>query len=87
MSEDWDFWEINGNNTDLVARTWISDNFDYWEIYNDSVYYEIFTWNSEDWDYWEIYADTNYVKTEDLAAVCFIPIFTSSIYIQGRTDK
>ena len=44
---------------------------------------KIRTWTSEDWDYWEIFADTTCVRIQDLTAVCFVPIFTSSIYIQG----
>ncbi|MBN2663684.1 MAG: hypothetical protein JXR68_08555 [Bacteroidales bacterium] len=86
-SEDWDFWEINSNQTYLAARTWTSNDFDYWEVYNDSVYYKFRTWTAEDWDYWEIYADTNYIYINDLSAACFIPIFTSSIYIQGITEE
>jgi hypothetical protein len=87
FSEDWDCWEINSNDISLNARTWTSNDFDYWEIYNDSVYYKIRTWTSNDWDYWEIFADTNFVRQIDLPAVCFIPIFASSIYSQGILEQ
>ncbi len=83
-TEDWDYWEIyNDSGFYLYARTFTTDDFDYWEIYNDSVYYKLRTFTTEDWDYWEIYADSNYVSLPDIAPVCFIAIFTSSIYQQG----
>ena len=84
-TDEWDYWEIyNNSGLYLYARTFTDNDFDYWEIYNDSVYFKIQTFTTEDYDYWEIYADTNYVSMPDLAPVCFIAIFTSSIYQQGN---
>jgi len=89
FSDDWDSWKIYDNNNDLqlTARTNFSDDYDNWNIYNDSIDINIKTYTSEDWDYWEVYSDSLNIPTAYFIAASFIPIFTSSINMQGILDE
>jgi len=42
---------------------------------------------SEDWDYWEIFSDSLNIPTAYFVAASFIPIFTSSINMQGVVNE
>ncbi len=64
-------------------KTYTSNGWDYWEV-DDGKFK---TYTSEDWDYWEISGNLSNLAPVAKAAVLFIPIFTSSIYIQGETAK
>lgn len=81
-AEDWDHWTITGSGMNLKVRTYTSENWDYWQVSGD-VTATFRTYTSEDWDNWEIKGDLSGLTTSAKAAVLFIPIFTSSIYVQG----
>ncbi|MDC0230888.1 hypothetical protein OAK19_02895, partial [Aureispira] len=80
--EDWDYWQITGSGVNINIRTYTSEDWDYWEISGD-VTGKLKTYTSEDWDYWEINADLSGLTPQTKAAILFIPVFASSIYIQG----
>ena len=84
FSEDWDNWKIqNANNGfQLRAQTSFSEDWDHWEIFNSVIDLDFYTYTSEDWDYWELYGDISELETPYIIAASFIPIFTSSIYMQ-----
>ncbi len=81
-SEDWDYWEITGSGTDIKVKTYTSEDWDYWEV-TGGVSAKIRTYTTEDWDYWEITGNIALLNASVKAAILFIPIFTSSIYIRG----
>jgi len=85
VSDDWDHWEITGSGINLRARTFTSEDWDYWEISGDASV-TIRTFTSQDWDHWEITGDLSNVDPLAKVAILFIPIFISSIYIQGRIN-
>jgi hypothetical protein len=89
FSDDWDRWEISDTDHDvyLSANTYFSDDYDHWEIYNSEIDLEFATYFSEDWDNWELWGDIQSIETPYLIACAFIPIFTSSVYIQGITEE
>ncbi len=89
FTEDWDYWEIYDYNSDfkLIAKTNFSEDYDNWNIYNDTIDINFRTYMSEDWDYWEIYADSVELATPYYIAASFIPVFTSSINMQGILDE
>ncbi len=66
-------------------RTYTSEDWDYWEISGDATA-TIRTYTSEDWDYWEFSGNLSGLNDAAKMAVLFIPVFTSSIYIQGVTN-
>jgi len=67
-------------------RTYTSEDWDYWEISGDATA-TIRTYTSEDWDYWEFSGNLGGLSEAGKMAVLFIPVFTSSIYVQGHHQE
>ncbi len=63
----------------------MSEDWDHWEITGNGVKIKIKTYMSEDWDYWEVTGNLSGLSPSVKAAIYFIPVFTSSIYIRGKT--
>ncbi len=84
-SEDWDYWEGTGNGIQIKIKTYTSEDWDHWKVSGDVVA-SMKTYTSEDWDHWEVSGNLSGLTPPVKAAILFIPIFTSSIYIRGKVD-
>lgn len=85
VSEDWDYWQLTGDGMTIRMRTNVSEDWDYWLV-SGEVSGRIRTFSSEDWDRWDVDVEWESLPTSMKAAVLFIPIFTSSLYVRGVCD-
>lgn len=85
-ADDWDYWEIRGHGMDCSAKTYTSKDWDYWE-FSGTFSGTIRTNISNDWDQWNITGDISKLNPSAKAAIFFVPIFTSSIFIQGLLNQ
>jgi hypothetical protein len=88
-SNDWDYWEIKETSSGFYAkmRTYTSNDFDYWEAYVGSTnIFDVRTYTSEDWDYWQFGSQSilsSGLDIPQLAAILFVPVYTSAIHQRG----